>query len=132
MCVFSVHGQRYRTVSPPHSRHDGSGEHWKDTALRGAGGIAQQVVGRDGTAEPDQGVQEVQYGPDGDDSSAQLFLPEPGVTEMRELDHEGEAQRDEHVAPAESGEELHGKGSVMTAVTPRGALASRRRAARSP
>ena len=51
---------------------------------------------------------------------------------MRELDHEGEAQRDEHVAPAESGEEPHGKGSVMTAVTPRGALASSRRAARSP
>src|SRR5438445_3194278 len=32
------------------------------------------------------------------------------VTEMRELDHEGKAQRDEHVAPAESGEQLHGKG----------------------
>ena len=68
---------------------------------------------------------EVERDPERDDARLQVLGTQPFVREVADLHHEAEAERDEDVALAEAGEDIHGRGRVMTAATPRGAFASR-------
>ena len=94
--------------------------------------MAEQILGRDGAAKPDEKQAEVHHRPDGERNELQLPLPHQRVGRVRQLKHDAERQGDEHVAPAESGQERHASGNMIVATTPPGALASSLSAARSP
>ena len=106
--------------------------HCKHDPQRDSRGFAEQVLGSDGTAERHQHHEEVDHRPGEQATRLKVVLAERCVTDVGELNHDGKHECDQHMAPAESGEKSHDRGSVMTATTPRGELPSSRSVARSP